>query len=116
MNVEEVARSFRESVSKQVTIEPEGLDRFRVFTPFQFEDRDHLAIVLKRSDGSWVLSDEGHTFMHLTAAASFSFAFRIIGMGMRSTASSRRCCESPTSRICPGSGSARRSSRTSGRS
>lgn len=66
MNVEEVARSFRESVSKQVTIEPEGLDRFRVFTPFQFEDRDHLAIVLKRSDGSWVLSDEGHTFMHLT--------------------------------------------------
>ena len=66
MNLEQVARSFRESVSAQVTIEPEGIDRFRVFTPFQFEDRDHLAIVLKRSNGSWVLSDEGHTYMHLT--------------------------------------------------
>ncbi len=66
MNVEQVARSFRESVSDQVTLEPEGLDRFRVLTPFQFEDRDHLAIVLKRSNDSWVLSDEGHTYMHLT--------------------------------------------------
>jgi hypothetical protein len=37
-----------------------------VFTPFLFEDGDHLAIVLKRENGNWVLSDEGHTYMHLT--------------------------------------------------
>jgi len=42
------------------------VDRFRVFTPFIFDDGDHFAIVLKRSNDNWVLSDEGHTFMHLT--------------------------------------------------
>jgi hypothetical protein len=31
-----------------------------------FDDGDHLAVVLKQDDGSWVLSDEGHTMMHLT--------------------------------------------------
>jgi len=66
MDPEQVVRSFRNSVSGQVRLEPEGIDRFRVFTPFQFDDQDHLAIVLKRSNGSWVLSDEGHTYMHLS--------------------------------------------------
>ncbi len=42
------------------------MDRFRVFTPFMFEDGDHLSIVMKRDNGSWMLSDEGHTYMHLT--------------------------------------------------
>jgi hypothetical protein len=37
-----------------------------VFTPFLFEDGDHLAIVLRKENGYWVLSDEGHTYMHLT--------------------------------------------------
>ena len=31
-----------------------------------FEDGDHLAIVLKREQDHWLLSDEGHTYMHLT--------------------------------------------------
>lgn len=66
MNLDHVIGSFRESVSGQVRIAAEGNDRFQVFTPFQFEDRDHLAIVLKRLNGGWVLSDEGHTYMHLS--------------------------------------------------
>lgn len=44
----------------------EGEERFPVFTPFLFEDGDHLAIVLKKQENTWVLSDEGHTYMHLT--------------------------------------------------
>lgn len=44
----------------------EGINRFRVFTPFLFEDGDNIAIVLRRENSHWVLSDEGHTFMHLT--------------------------------------------------
>ena len=61
-----VATSFQEKVSEKVRIVPEGANRFRVFTPFQFDDRDHLSIVLKRVDGLWQLSDEGHTYMHLS--------------------------------------------------
>ena len=44
----------------------EGMERYRVFTPFLFEDGDHLAIVLKKEGPGWVLSDEAHTYMHLT--------------------------------------------------
>ena len=61
-----IERDFRESVSAQIRLHPEGLDRFRVFTPFLFEDGDHLVIVLKKEWGKWVLSDEAHTFMHLS--------------------------------------------------
>ncbi len=58
--------NFREKVCDKVTISTEGVNRFRVFTPFMFEDGDHLAITLKRENGEWILSDEGHTYMHLT--------------------------------------------------
>jgi hypothetical protein len=61
-----IERDFRQKVCEQVHLAAEGLDRFRVFTPFRFEDGDHLAIVLKRENGGWVLTDEGHTYMHLT--------------------------------------------------
>ena len=61
-----IERDFRDKVSAQIRLRPEGLNRFRVFTPFLFEDGDHLAIVLKKEMGKWVLSDEAHTFMHLT--------------------------------------------------
>jgi len=66
MSAEAITRDFRQTVCEQVRIEPEGANRFRVFTPFVFDDGDHLAIVLKKEAGTWTLSDEGHTLMHLT--------------------------------------------------
>lgn len=59
-------RSFREKVCSTIHIGEEGVDRYRIFTPFQFEDGDNLSIVLRKSDSEWQLSDEGHTYMHLT--------------------------------------------------
>lgn len=61
-----IEQDFKEKVCEKLSISSEGVDRFRVFTPFMFEDGDHLSVVLKRENGSWVLSDEGHTYMHLT--------------------------------------------------
>ena len=66
MNTEMIERDFRKKVCEMLRISSEGVDRFRVFTPFMFEDGDHLSIVLKRENGTWILSDEGHTYMHLT--------------------------------------------------
>lgn len=66
MTITTIERDFHEKVSRKVHLASEGMDRYRVFTPFLFEDGDHLAIVLKRQNGDWVLSDEAHTFMHLT--------------------------------------------------
>ena len=66
MNMEMIERDFCEKVCEKLTISSEGIKRYRVFTPFMFEDGDHLAIVLKSENGEWFLSDEGHTYMHLT--------------------------------------------------
>jgi len=66
MNLSETEQSFREKVCEKLWVDSEGIERFRVFTPFMFEDGDHLSIVMKRDDGKWILSDEGHTYMHLT--------------------------------------------------
>ena len=75
MNIETIEDDFRRKVCEKLSLSPGGVDRFRVFTPFMFDDGDHLSIVLKKDlpacdvqagNRTWILSDEGHTYMHLT--------------------------------------------------
>ena len=66
MSIETIEREFRKKISAKIRLAGEGMERFRVFTPFLFEDGDHLSIVLKKKGMRWMLSDEAHTYMHLT--------------------------------------------------
>jgi len=66
MNLQTIESDFRQKVAENIRLSGEGVNRYRVFTPFLFEDGDHLAVVLKQEANRWVLSDEGHTYMHLT--------------------------------------------------
>ena len=66
MSLQTIESDFRRKVGERIRLAGEGVNRYRVFTPFLFEDGDHLAVVLKREANAWVLSDEGHTYMHLT--------------------------------------------------
>ena len=66
MAIETIKLDFYRKVLQKTRLLGEGIDRFRVFTPFLFEDGDHLVIVLKRQGARWLLSDEAHTYMHLT--------------------------------------------------
>ncbi len=66
MSIEQIEKDFHEKVSTQIRLETEGVNRYRVITPFLFEDGDHLVIVLKQEGSRWILSDEAHTYMHLT--------------------------------------------------
>ncbi len=66
MSIEQIEKDFHEKVSAQVRLETEGRGRYRVLTPFLFDDGDHLVIVLKQEGSRWILSDEAHTYMHLT--------------------------------------------------
>lgn len=66
MDAARIEAEFRARIGEKVRVIDEGIDRYRVFTPFRFDDGDHLAIVLRGRSGAWVLTDEGHTFMHLT--------------------------------------------------
>lgn len=66
MTLATIEQDFRHKVCAQVYLEPAGRSRYRVFTPFHFDDGDHLVMVLRQQNGHWLLSDEGHTYMHLT--------------------------------------------------
>lgn len=62
----DIEKKFIQKVSKEVRLIPQGNERYRVSTPFMFDDGDYFSIVLKRRGDGWVLSDEGHTYMQLT--------------------------------------------------
>jgi hypothetical protein len=66
MELNHVEKEFKEKVCKEIRLMQEGVDRYRVFTPFLFDDGDSLAIILKKVGTDWHLTDEGHTFMHLS--------------------------------------------------
>jgi len=66
MATENIEENFHEQVSGEICLVPGGVDRYRVLTPFQFDDGDHIVVVLKKEDGRWILSDEAHTYMRLT--------------------------------------------------
>ena len=66
MSINAIEKDFINKVSAQVSLSADGKERFRVLTPFQFEDGDELVIVLKKDNKRWLLSDEAHTYMHLT--------------------------------------------------
>ena len=64
--MDSIEKSFCDAICSRVSLVADGRKRFRVVTPFVFNDGDHLVIVLKEEGGRWVLSDEGHTYMHLS--------------------------------------------------
>ena len=66
MSIKSIEQDFIDKVSAKIRVLRDGRDRFRVFTPFRFDDGDHITIVLKKEQAGWMLSDEGHTYMHLT--------------------------------------------------
>ena len=72
MGLEVIENNFKQKVSNEIHLVQEGVNRYRVFTPFQFEDGDHLSIVLKKIGSDWILSDEGHTYMHLSYGMDIS--------------------------------------------
>ncbi len=66
MTTDELASRFASTVGSEVRLIAEGTDRYRVLTPFTFDDGDGFGIVYKRDGDRWVLTDEGHTLMHLS--------------------------------------------------
>jgi hypothetical protein len=66
MNIAAVEKQFKKKVCEKIEIVSEGKDRFQIFTPFMFNDGDHLVSLLKKLPQGWVISDEGHTYMHLS--------------------------------------------------
>ena len=66
MDILSIEKDFKNKVCDKIKIVPEGKERYRIFTPFMFNDGDHLVSLLKKSPKGWIVSDEGHTYMHLS--------------------------------------------------
>ena len=66
MTIEYIQHDFSKKVCDQIRLQDEGVNKYRVFTPFRADDGDHLVIVLKQEADKWFLTDNGHTYMHLT--------------------------------------------------
>ena len=66
MTINNIKYEFITKVGSKISLVEEGKERFRVLSPFQFDDGDQLVIVLKRVDDRWILSDERHTLRHMT--------------------------------------------------
>ncbi len=66
MNVIDIEREFKKKVCDEIRLSPEGLLRYSILHPFTFDDGDHYVVILKNVDGEWLLTDEGHTIMHLS--------------------------------------------------
>ena len=66
MTIKNIEHEFITKIGAKIRLEEEGKDRYRVLTPFQFDDGDQLVIVLKKDADRWVLSDERHTFRHMS--------------------------------------------------
>jgi len=79
--VDAIIQQCKASVADSVELLPEGIGRYRVFTPFRLEDGDHLGIVLRRDADGWAFTDEGTTLMRLT----YDFKERDLRQGQRST-------------------------------
>ncbi len=62
----EIENNLREKVSSEISLLEEGINRYRVFTPFTFDDGDHFSIILKKIGPNWMFTDEAHTLMHMS--------------------------------------------------
>ena len=62
----DIQKQFYIKVSNGINLIREGINRYRIETPFTFDDGDNLVIVLKNQNNEWYLTDEGHTYMHLS--------------------------------------------------
>ena len=53
MSINTIEKDFIDKVSTKVRLSADGEERFRVLTPFHFDDGDQLIIVLRK--GEWAM-------------------------------------------------------------
>jgi len=65
MSFEKLQRSLQEGVHRRLRLVAEGVDRYRVLTPFLHDDGGHIELLLRREGDLLVLSDEATAYMRL---------------------------------------------------
>jgi hypothetical protein len=66
VNLSDIENKLKDKISREISLGEEGVNRFRIFNPYEFDDGDHFSIFLKKENGNWKFTDEAHTIMHLS--------------------------------------------------
>lgn len=66
MIAESTASELKKLLCREVEVEQQGIDRYVVYAPFTFDDGDHYVCIVERCGDKWCVTDEGHTFMHMS--------------------------------------------------
>ena len=66
MSIINIESDFLNKITGKIQLINDGVNRYKISTPFLFDDGDHLVIILKKEGNNWVLTDEAHTFMRLS--------------------------------------------------
>ena len=66
MMSQDIIQAFKESACGEIDLISGGINRYLVQAPFTFTDGDHYVLILRQEGQNWILSDEGHTLMHLS--------------------------------------------------
>ena len=66
MKTTNIETDIRKLLCGEISVVQQGIDRYAIHTPFTFGDGDSFVSILKKEGGVWVLTDEGHTFMHMS--------------------------------------------------
>lgn len=62
-----ITTDITKTLHAEISLSQRGIKEYRVDVPFYFADGDALKIILREtSDNEWLLTDEGHTLMHLS--------------------------------------------------
>lgn len=69
---------LQKAVSDSIKFHQDGENRFRISTPFYFDDGDQITPILKKIDDKWFFSDEGNTFMRLPHSKSGFYIDKIL--------------------------------------
>ena len=64
---ESIKKSFKASIAESVELFIRENNNYQIFLPFHFDDGDHFVVILKPDEwGRWIITDEGHTYMHMS--------------------------------------------------
>jgi hypothetical protein len=62
----DIEATLQNQVSAQIVLHEDSINRFRILTPFHFPDGDSLVLFLSKEQNKWIVTDLGHTYMHLS--------------------------------------------------
>ncbi len=66
VEIETLRNDFKKKIANSLDLVESGIARYTVLHPFTFDDGDHFVILLKKIGSKFILTDEGHTLMHLS--------------------------------------------------